>query len=59
MYKTSVKKITKKVGNKILVINVPCFDGGEFIEQFLEMIWLAGEDDFIRLTEDGFERILE
>jgi hypothetical protein len=51
--------IRKKIRNKIVTINIPSFDGGEFVEQFFEMVWLLSEENDMRLTEDGFERILE
>lgn len=51
-------RITKKVGNRVLIINIPSLDGGEplIVITFL----LTDEENNIRVTEDGmFERILE
>jgi hypothetical protein len=57
-------KIRKKIGNRTLVITIPSlFDnGGESAiaeEVFFSITWLLTEDGNLRLTEDGFERVLE
>jgi len=57
-------RIRKKIGKRTLVITVPSlFDtGGEEAaaeQEFFAITWLLTEDGGLRITEDGFERILE
>ena len=57
-------KIRKKIGNRTLVITIPSlFDsGGEESaaeQEFFSIVWLLTEAGDFRVTEDGFERILE